>query len=115
MIRQIRYNFEDLEMACAEIIDSDGRKGLDKLKKELNAFFKDSKCKDILFTRSDSLFFGMCVYPHVTKDLVIEILQDDKKVRFSEYTIEIDYTNLISILNSNIGNCKVTLKYETIK
>lgn len=90
MIKQIRYDFSDLEMACAEIIDSDGRRGLDKLKKELNAFFKDSKCKDILFTRSDSLFFGMCVYPHVTKDLVVEILQDDKKVRFSEYTIEID-------------------------
>ena len=34
MIRQIRYNFDDLEMACAEIIDSDGRRGLDKLKKE---------------------------------------------------------------------------------
>ena len=90
MIRQIRYNFDDLEMACAEIIDSDGRRGLDKLKKELNAFFKDSKCRDIIFTRSDSLFFGMCVYPHVDKEMVIEILQDDKKVRFSEYTIEID-------------------------
>ena len=34
MINKIRYNFSDLEMACAEIIDSDGRKGLDKLKKE---------------------------------------------------------------------------------
>ena len=90
MIRQIRYDFTDLEMACAEIIESDGRKGLITLRKELNKFFKDSNCKDILFTRSDSLFFGMCVYPHVDKEMVIEILQDDKKVRFNEYTIEID-------------------------
>ena len=90
MIRRINYDFTDLEMACAELIDSDGRKGLDKIKKELNIFFKDSRCKEIIFTRSDSLFFGMCVYPQITKDLLIEILQDDKKVRFSEYSIEID-------------------------
>ena len=70
MINRIRYNFSDLEMACAEIIDSDGRKGLDKLKKELNNFFKDSTCKDILFTRSDTLFFGMCVYPQVDEELI---------------------------------------------
>lgn len=90
MIRQVRYDFTDLEMACAEIIDSDGRKGLEQLKKELNLFFKDSSCRDVIFTRSDSLFFGMCVYPHVDKEMVTEILQDNKKVRFNEYTIEID-------------------------
>lgn len=33
MIRQIRYDFDDLEMACAEIIDSDGKRGLTNLKK----------------------------------------------------------------------------------
>ena len=99
MINQIRYNFSDLEMACAEIIDSDGRKGLDKLKKELNNFFKDSTCKDILFTRSDTLFFGMCVYPQVDEELITEILQDEKKVRFSKYTIEIDSKVLHPALN----------------
>ena len=90
MIRQIRYDFCDLEAACAEIIESDGRRGLNKLRKELNAFFKDSTCKDIIFTRSDSLFFGMCVYPIVDKDMIIEIFQDEKKVRFNQYVIEID-------------------------
>ena len=90
MIRQINYDFSDLEYACATIIDSDGRKGLDSLKRELNRFFKDSNCKEIIFTRSDKLFFGMCVYPQVDKELVTEILQDDKLVRFNQYTIEID-------------------------
>ena len=90
MIRQINYNFDDIEYACATIIDSDGRRGLDALKKELNRFFKDSNCKEIIFTRSDSMFFGMCVYPMVDKNLVTEILQDDKQVRFNQYTIEID-------------------------
>lgn len=90
MIRQINYDFGDIEYACATIIDSDGRRGLDALKKELNLFFKDSNCKEIIFTRSDSMFFGMCVYPMVDKQLVTEILQDDKQVRFNQYTIEID-------------------------
>lgn len=90
MIRQINYDFSDLEYACATVIDSDGRKGLDFLKRELNRFFKDSNCKEIIFTRSDKLFFGMCVYPQVDKELVTEILQDDKLVRFNQYTIEID-------------------------
>lgn len=90
MIRQISYDFSDLELACDEIIDTDGKKGLDKLKKELNKFFKDSRCREVLFTRSDKMFFGMCVYPHVTKELVTEILQDDKPVRFHEFSIEID-------------------------
>ena len=90
MIRQINYDFSDLEYACATVIDSDGRKGLDFLKRELNRFFKDSNCKEVIFTRSDKLFFGMCVYPQVDKELVTEILQDDKLVRFNQYTIEID-------------------------
>jgi hypothetical protein len=90
MIRQIKYDFSDIEYACADIIESDGRRGLDSLKKELNKFFKDSNCREILFTRSDTLFFGMCVYPQIDKQLVIEILQDDKNVRFNEYSIEID-------------------------
>lgn len=41
----------------------------------------------------------MCVYPQVTKELVVEILQDDKNVRFKEYSIEIDS----KILNPMLG------------
>ena len=32
----------------------------------------------------------MCVYPHVDKEMVTAILQDEEKIRFSAYTIEID-------------------------
>ena len=90
MLKTINYNFLDMEDACATIIDTDGRKGLEDLKKELNLFFKGSKCREVIFTRSDSLFFGMCVYPHVDKEMVTAILQDEEKIRFSAYTIEID-------------------------
>ena len=86
----IHYLWSDMIIACQDIIESDGKKGLESLRKELNKFFKDSNCKEILFTRSDSLFFGMCVYPIITKELCVEILQDEKPVRFDQYAIEID-------------------------
>lgn len=108
----IRYNFDPLLIACADIIDSDGRKGLDKLKKELNLFFKDSTCKDILFTRSDTLFFGMCVYPQVNQELVSKILQDDQKVRFGVYTIEIDSKILHPSLNITPDELLAMLLHE---
>ena len=108
----IRYNFDPLLMACADIIDSDGRKGLDKLKKELNLFFKDSTCKDILFTRSDTLFFGMCVYPQVNQEVVSKILQDDQKVRFGVYTIEIDSKVLHPSLNITPDELLAMLLHE---
>ena len=86
----IHYLWSDMIIACQDIIESEGKKGLESLRKELNKFFKDSNCKEILFTRSDSLFFGMCVYPIITKELCVEILQDEKPVRFDQYAIEID-------------------------
>lgn len=112
MIRQINYDFSGMEDACAEIIVSDGRKGLDDLKQELNKFFKDSKCREILFTRSDSLFFGMCVYPHVDRDLVVSILQDDKKVRFNAYSIEIDSKILHPSLNITSSELLAMILHE---
>lgn len=112
MIRQIKYDFSEFEFICADIIESDGRKGLESLKKELNKFFKDSKCKEILFTRSDSLFFGMCVYPQVDKDLVQAILQDDGKVRFNAYTIEIDSRVLHPSLNITPGELLAMVLHE---
>lgn len=91
MTPQIRnYDFSDLVDDCQDIIDSDGRKGLNNLKKDLNKFFKGSTCSEIIFTRSDQMFFGMCTYPITNEEICTAILQDDKKVRFTEYKIEID-------------------------
>ena len=89
-MQHIHYDFSNIVLACADIIDSDGRKGLEKLKYELNKFFRDSKCREILFTRSDTMFFGMCIIPEISQDMIVQILQDDNKVRFSTYSIEID-------------------------
>lgn len=104
--------FSDLELACAEVIDSDGRRGINDIKKELNKIFKDSTCNEVLFTRSDSLFFGMCVYPHIDKALVNKILQDDGPVRFNSYSIEIDSKILHPSLQITPGEFVAMILHE---
>ena len=87
----IKYDFTGMLDACQDVINDPERTSVyQNLKRELNRFFRDSKCEDIIYTRNDSLFFGMCVYPVVDKDMVKLILQDDGKVRFQKYVIEID-------------------------
>ena len=87
----IKYDFSDLHEACDLVIANPERaSAYQSLRKELNKFFRDSKCTDIIYTRNDGLFFGMCVYPVVDKLDVKMIVQDDGKYRFKNYVIEID-------------------------
>lgn len=90
MIRRINYDFSSIDDACADIILKQSPSNLNKLKIELNRFFKDSKCLEITCTQNDSLFFGACVSPIVDQEMVIKILQTNDKVRFDKYTIEFD-------------------------
>lgn len=71
--------------------------------------YKTEYSNGTVTTGYDILIKDIIINSDSDKAVTIVVSENDK------YTIEIDYTNLISILNSNIGNCKVTLKYETIK
>jgi hypothetical protein len=68
MIRSINYDFNDLIDDCADIIAYPTNGNFLSLRRDLNKFFKDSNCTNILYTNNDSLFFGMCVYPIVNKE-----------------------------------------------
>lgn len=99
MIRSINYDFNDLIDDCADIIAHPNNGNFLSLRQDLNKFFKDSNCTNILYTNNDSLFFGMCVNPIINKELVDAILQDDKSIRFKEYSIEIDSKIFNPIIN----------------
>ena len=71
--------------------------------------YKTEYSNGTVTTGYDILIKDIIINSDSDMTITIVVSENDK------YTIEIDYTNLISILNSNIGNCKVTLKYETIK
>lgn len=71
--------------------------------------YKTEYSNGTVTTGYDILIKDIIINSDSDMTITIVVSENDK------YTIEIDYTNLISILNSNIGDCKVTLKYETIK
>lgn len=66
------------------------------IKDELNSFFSDSECKEVLITNNtDKMFFGIKVFPEMVHDEdrvkdVIQILTDPKSKRVKSYSVEID-------------------------
>lgn len=89
--RYIDYDFTDIENALFEIKQSPNNANLNELNREINAFFKDSKCKQVLYTRNtDKMFFGMSVMPVIKADKVYDIIQEDEPVRITEYYLELD-------------------------
>lgn len=92
MMIKISYNFRPLEdaMTAIKMMPSD-RNNLKKLQLELNKFFKDSVCREVIYTNNtDKLFFGMSVIANINADTAKKILLTDEKVRIQEYYIELD-------------------------
>lgn len=96
---RINYDFEELERAVEELKRNPASHvTLNKLRTELNRLFKDSFCKEIIYTRNtDKLFFGMCVIPYINSDMTEKILGTDEKIRLNEYFVEIDSKLLTSL------------------
>lgn len=91
MQKMINYDFSEFVNIMFSLKQKQDQITLNKLKKELNKFFKDSTCKDILYTRNtDKVFFGMRVIPDVSPDMAVNILQTNDPVRINLYYLEID-------------------------
>lgn len=91
MKKFINYDFSEFINIMFSLKQKQDQFTLSKLKKELNKFFKDSNCKDILYTRNtDKVFFGMRVIPDISGDMAVNILQTDSPVRITDYYLEID-------------------------
>lgn len=94
MIPKIRYDFSDLRNIIYKIKSADGRvkqSDLNDLRDELNHFFKDSKCKEVIYTsNTDKMFFGMSVVPVISGDDAVRILESNENYRVERYYIEFD-------------------------
>jgi len=109
----INYNFEGLITSMFNLKQDQSPRTLNQIKYELNKFFKDSKCLDVIFTRNtDKLFFGMCVMPVVKEDDVMEIMTGDNKLRINSYYLEIDSKILDPILNLSANELTATILHE---
>lgn len=91
-MKTIYYNFSDFIEILEDIRDNNGRSSdLNKLKNELNRFFKGQKCREVLYTRNtDKVFFGMSVSPIMQDDDVVIILNSDADYMIKEYYLELD-------------------------
>lgn len=102
---KIGYNFGNIESVLVRIQNSDQHptpQMLNDLKKELNKFFKDTECIDIIYTKNtDKLFFGMCVMPVIKDEDVMKIVTTDEKMKIKKYYLEIDSKLLTLNLSTN--------------
>ena len=91
-MKKIYYNFSKLENSVSNFIILRDKNSLEKLRRELNSFFKDSFCKDILYTNNtDKLFFGMCVTTIFDDNTaVFNILSDTDINPNTQYILEVD-------------------------
>lgn len=81
-ISDMQYEFESKQQVTNST--------LQPFRKELNKFFKDSNCVEIIYTQNDQLFFGMSVYPMMTPEMIDAVLTSSNKIRIDRYKLEID-------------------------
>ena len=94
----MREAFDGIQEYFDEPMRKDSlRNGLIDLKNELNRFFNDSKCTEVIYTdNTDKMFFGMTVMPVVDPKRTYEYIEGEQKIRINEYYLELD-SKLFSI------------------
>lgn len=100
----ITYNFMPIIDTFNDMIEkgSTTPSHLRVIKNELNKFFNDSNCKEVLYTDNiDKMFFGMKVIAMIDADDIYEYLVDDEPKRITKYIVEIDSHLLNPILDLN--------------
>jgi hypothetical protein len=112
-VPNISYPFGRFDGIAAEILYNPSYSNLKALKHELNNFFKDSNCKEIIYTKNtDKLFFGMSVVPVLDDNEVARIVEDSKPMRIENYYIELDSKLLDDTLDITPGEFVAILLHE---
>lgn len=113
-MKRYNYDFRGFETAMSHLRQRQDKATLKEIKNELNKFFKDSECGDVIFTKNtDKLFFGMTTYMVLTEEEVKDIILDDGPLRIYKYYIEIDSklldiglskSELVAVLLHEVGH-----------
>ena len=113
-MKTIYYNFSEFIEILSDIRYSNGKSSdLNKLKNELNRFFKGQKCREVLYTNNtDKVFFGMSVSPIMKDEDVVYILNSDNDYMVKEYYLELDSKLFGSELNLSNEELLAVLLHE---
>ena len=112
---KINYDFTGLSDALGAIKENGTAtsENLRSIKTELNRFFTDSVCKDVLFTHNvDKMFFGAKVIAMINPDDIYEYLMDDEAKRIGSYIIELDSHLFDPILDLTPGELTAVILHE---
>lgn len=86
---------------------------LQTLKNELNRFFEDSKCKEVIYTNNtDKMFFGIKIVPAIDADDIYDILIEDNQVRIDKYIVEFDSKLFDPVLDLSVRQLTAILLRE---
>lgn len=103
-MKRYNYDFRRFESAMSHLKQRQDKNSLNEIKNELNRFFKDATCTDVIFTKNtDKLFFGMTTYI-IMDNSAHSILMDDKPIVIDRYILEIDS----KLLDIGLGNAELT-------
>lgn len=94
-MNEIMYDFSTFHSIFAKIKDQSSSvepEDLRTLKDELNHFFSDSSCKEVLYTtNTDNMYFGIKIIPMIDADDIYDYLaNDEEKYRLNKYLVELD-------------------------
>lgn len=114
-MERIRYNFDSFVEAFSNMKSkcTATPEELRMVKNELNKFFNDSSCKEVLYTdNTDNMFFGMKIVPMIDADDIYDYLIDDEPQRIGKYIVEIDSHLLNPVLDLSARELMAILLYE---
>lgn len=114
-MNKVHYNFDSFLDAFDEMkrVGTATPKTLRVIKNELNKFFNDSECKEVLYTdNTDKMFFGMKIIAMIDADDIYEYLSDDEPERIGKYIVEIDSHLLNPVLDLQPNELMAILLHE---
>lgn len=83
------------------------------IKSELNKFFKDSKCEEVIYTtNNDRMFFGVKIIAMISPDYIYDYLIDDEPTRIGKYIIEFDSKLFDPVLGLTVGELLAITLHE---
>lgn len=115
MMEKIFFDFGGFTHALMPMVTSGTAtsENLALLKTELNNFFKDSTCKEVLFTtNTDKIFFGIKLVPIIDADDIYDYLVDDEPRRITKYMMEIDSKLLDPVMGLTETELMAIILYE---
>lgn len=114
-MKSINYDFGTF-LHVLEVMRENGTatpSDLRTLKNELNRFFKDSECKEVLYTNNiDKMFFGVKVIAMIDADDIYDYLVDEQPTRIGKYIVEIDSHLLNPVLDLTAGELLAIMMHE---